>query len=509
MAKKSRHRAGFHPAPSLAEAAKTKVSVARSVPSSATAVGVAVGSKGAVARQIGLDRDALAAAGFEGKLGQTLLIAKDKQSVVIAVGVGDAGLDVAKLRDAAAAFARAASRQSHLATGLADVAGGVAPAAAAQAVTEGVLLARYRYEQLKSKKSGVPLEQLTLVTTRRAREGGNSGRADTARRWLRPRCSRATSPTRRPRNCRPRAWPKSRRKWRATRGLQVEVFGKADLEKMGCGGILGVNAGSTEPPRMVKLTYKPKGGKGKSGHLAMVGKGIMYDSGGINLKPAQGMQLFMKMDMAGAAAVLGAMSVLRDLDCPNTVTAFLMCTDNMPSGSATKMGDVLTHRNGKTVEIHNTDAEGRLILADGLALAAELKPDAIINIGTLTGAILAALGEMLTGVFSNHEGFVDQVKASAARTDETVWQMPLDRRYRKQIDSPIADLQEHGRRAAGLDHRGALPRGVRRRHSVDALRHLRNDEVRRRRFVALAAAPPASAARLLADLAVNFAPKPR
>jgi leucyl aminopeptidase len=441
MAKKSHHRAGTNPAPSLTESSKTTVSVARLVPSSATAVGIAVGSKGAVPRQIGLDRDALAAAGFEGKQGQTLVIPKDGKTVVIAVGVGDAGLDVAKLRDAAAAFARAASRQSHLATGLADVASGVAPAAAAQAVTEGVLLARYRYEQRKSKKSDAPLEALTLVTT------AERHKAEAAGAKLGQTMASAAMLARDLANAPAMELPAKRMAEIAedvarTRGLTVEVFDKGDLEKLGCGGILGVNAGSTEPPRMVKLTYKPKG-KSK-GHLAMVGKGIMYDSGGINLKPAQGMQLFMKMDMAGAAAVLGTMSVLRDLDCPNTVTAFLMCTDNMPSGSATKMGDVLTHRNGKTVEIHNTDAEGRLILADGLALAAEMKPDAIINVGTLTGAIFAALGEHLTGVFSNHDGFAQQVQASADRTDETIWRMPLDRRYRKQIDSAIADLKNMG-----------------------------------------------------------------
>ena len=443
MAKKSHHRAGANPAPSLTESSKTTVTVARSVPSIATAIGIAVGSKGAVPRQIGLDRDALAAAGFEGKQGQTLVIPKDGKTVVIAVGVGDAGLDVAKLRDAAAAFARAASRQSHLATGLADVASGVAPAAAAQAVTEGVLLARYRYEQRKSKKSDAPLEALTLVTT------AERQKAEAAGAKLGQTMAAAAMLARDLANAPAMELPAKRMAEIAeevarARGLTVEVFDKGDLEKLGCGGILGVNAGSTEPPRMVKLTYKPKGTKGKGGHLVMVGKGIMYDSGGINLKPAQGMQLFMKMDMAGAAAVLGTMSVLRDLDCPNTVTAFLMCTDNMPSGSATKMGDVLTHRNGKTVEIHNTDAEGRLILADGLALAAEMKPDAIINVGTLTGAIFAALGEHLTGVFSNHDGFAQQVQASADRTDETIWRMPLDRRYRKQIDSAIADLKNMG-----------------------------------------------------------------
>jgi leucyl aminopeptidase len=232
------------------------------------------------------------------------------------------------------------------------------------------------------------------------------------------------------------------------RGLAVEVFDKSDLEKMGCGGILGVNAGSTEPPRMVKLTYKPKG-KSK-GHLAMVGKGIMYDSGGINLKPAQGMQLFMKMDMAGAAAVLGAMSVLRELECPTTVTGFLMCTDNMPSGSALKLGDVLTFRNGKTAEIHNTDAEGRLILADGLALAAEEQPDAIVDIATLTGAALAALGPDYAAVIGSNAGVVRQVEESAAAADEPVWELPLAAdKYRKLLDSVVADMKNVGGPYAG------------------------------------------------------------
>jgi leucyl aminopeptidase len=504
MAKKTKNRAGMHPAPSLEYASKIKVGIARAAPTSATAVGVAVGSKGAVPRQLGFDREALLAAGFEGKLGQTLVIPKDKNSIIVAIGIGDAGLDAAKLRDAAASFARAAARHANLATSLADVAGGVAPAAAAQAVTEGVLLARYRYEQLKSKRSDVPLAQLTLVTS------AERLKAETSGAQLGQTMASAALLARDLANAPAKELPATRmadiaEEVARSHGLQVEVYGKADLEKMGCGGILGVNAGSTEPPRMVKLTYKPKGGKGKGGHLAMVGKGIMYDSGGINLKPAQGMQLFMKMDMAGAAAVLGAMSVLRDLDCPNTVTAFLMCTDNMPSGSATKMGDVLTQRNGKTVEIHNTDAEGRLILADGLALAAELKPDAIINIGTLTGAILAALGELLTGVFSNHDGFMTQVKASAARTDETVWQMPLDRRYRKQIDSPIADLKNMGDAQPG-----SITAALYLEEFVDGIPWTHFDICGTMKTDAddswRSRGATGVCARLLADLAVNFKP---
>ncbi len=170
----------------------------------------------------------------------------------------------------------------------------------------------------------------------------------------------------------------------AESGLTVEVFNKDQLEQLGCGGLLGVNRGSVEPPRMVKLTYSPRN---PTGHLALVGKGIMYDSGGISLKGGDAFHQIMKMDMSGAAAVLSTMSSLKALRCKTKVTAYLMCTDNMPSGSAVKLGDVLTMRNGKTVEVLNTDAEGRLVLADGLSLAAELEPDAIVDIATLTGCL--------------------------------------------------------------------------------------------------------------------------
>jgi leucyl aminopeptidase len=169
----------------------------------------------------------------------------------------------------------------------------------------------------------------------------------------------------------------------------------------------------------------------------------MYDSGGISLKPTHAM-MAMKMDMAGAAAVLSAMSTLSALDCKTAVTGYLMCTDNMPSGSALRLGDVLTARGGKTIEIRNTDAEGRLILADGLALAAEEKPDAIVDIATLTGACMRALGTGMAGVIGNHQGFVEQVLTAAKSTDEPGWQLPLDKRYRKQIDSEIADLNNIG-----------------------------------------------------------------
>ena len=171
----------------------------------------------------------------------------------------------------------------------------------------------------------------------------------------------------------------------------------------------------------------------------------MYDAGGINLKPGDAMHLLMKHDMAGAGAILGAMSALAALECSTTVTGYLMCTDNMPSGSAMKMGDVLSIHGGKTVEIQNTDAEGRLVMADALVLASERdNPDAIVDIATLTGAALRTFGTKLAAVLGNDQALVDQVIAAAERTDERLGQLPLERRYRGQLDSEIADLKNMG-----------------------------------------------------------------
>ena len=239
---------------------------------------------------------------------------------------------------------------------------------------------------------------------------------------------------------------RGRRAVGAAAGLEVEVFGEEQLIEMGCGGILGVNLGSVDEPRLIKMAYRPDDA---TGHLALVGKGIMYDSGGISLKPSDESHAQMKNDMTGSAAILGAMTALRDLGCTAAVTAYLCCTDNMPSGSAMKLGDVLRMRNGTTVEVLNTDAEGRLVMADGLCLAVEDGVDAIIDIATLTGACLRTLGVDIAGVMGNHEGLVEQVRAAGEVADEPVWELPLHRPYRSQLDSPIADLTNMGGVNAG------------------------------------------------------------
>ena len=198
---------------------------------------------------------------------------------------------------------------------------------------------------------------------------------------------------------------------------------------------------------MVKLRYAPEGEA--TGHLGLVGKGIMYDSGGISIKPSDPMHLLMKMDMGGGAAVLGAFTALRDLGTTSAVTGWLMCTDNMPSGSAYKLGDVLTARGGTTVEIKNTDAEGRLAMMDALVLAVEEGVDAVIDIATLTGAILVALGQSTAGLYGNDRELVGLLKEAALSTDEQVWQLPLEKKYRKQLDSEVADISNLGGPFAG------------------------------------------------------------
>ena len=413
-----------------------KVVTSRSVPTAVDVVAVPVPSTGPVPKSLGLDRDALKKHGFEGAVGSTLMIPGRS---LVAVGIGESrSFDAAAARTVGAALSRATARFEHVATTLVDATSRDARTIA-QAVTEGFVMAAYSYTRLKSSAKERSCS-LTLVTTsargRAADAGVKAGLV----------LAGAVSLARDLANTPPAYLPARLLADRAVEvakasGLQVEVFDKDKLEVMGCGGLLGVNRGSVEPPRMVRLTYSPRGA---TGHLVMVGKGITYDSGGISLKPSDAMHANMKMDMTGAASVLAAMSTLKALGCRTKVTGYLMCTDNRPSGSAVAMGDVLTFRNGKTAEIHNTDAEGRLVLADGLSLAVEQKPDAIVDIATLTGACMAALGNRIAGVLGSHQGFVDQVKQASAKTDEPVWQLPLERSYRKLLDSNVADFRNIG-----------------------------------------------------------------
>jgi leucyl aminopeptidase len=223
-------------------------------------------------------------------------------------------------------------------------------------------------------------------------------------------------------------------------GLEVEVLDADGIAEAGLGGLLAVNQGSTQPPRMVKLTYTPDAELEPTGDtLAFVGKGITFDSGGLSIKPADGM-IGMKMDMGGAAAVIAAMCALPALGARTAAVSFTPMTDNMINGDAQRPGDVFTARGGTTVEVLNTDAEGRLILADALVLASEEQPTAIVDLATLTGACLVALGDRIAGLMSNDDEFRGRVVGAAAVAGERVWPLPLPADYRKLLDSRVADI---------------------------------------------------------------------
>lgn len=235
--------------------------------------------------------------------------------------------------------------------------------------------------------------------------------------------------------------------FRESAHTSFEVWDLDRIEAEKLGGLMGVARGSAETPRLIRAVYEPPDPleiEGHVPHVVLVGKGITFDSGGLSLKSADGM-VTMKTDMSGAATVISTLSACGDLGVRVRVTAIAPVTENMPGGRATKPGDVLTIRDGQTIEVLNTDAEGRLILADGLSLARELEPDAIIDLATLTGAVVVALGNSIAGVFGNDAGLADRVLAAAARAGEAVWPLPLTDGYRSQIDSDVADMKNMGK----------------------------------------------------------------
>jgi leucyl aminopeptidase len=228
--------------------------------------------------------------------------------------------------------------------------------------------------------------------------------------------------------------------------VTVKVLDEKALEKGGFGGIVGVGQGSVRPPRIVTLTWAPA----KASHsVALVGKGITFDSGGLCIKPPASM-LSMKSDMAGAAAVAATVFAAAELGLPVAVTGYLCLAENMPSGSAQRPGDVVTMRNGTTVEVIDTDAEGRMVLGDGICLAGEAAPDAIVDIATLTGAQMVALGARVAGIMANDDAFRDRVRAAADTAGEAAWPMPLPEDLRPQLESSVADLSHKGERWGGM-----------------------------------------------------------
>jgi len=395
----------------------------------------------------GVDPDALRALGFTGRLDELAVLPPgapgDPVAVVVGMGAPADGVGPTEVRRAAAVGVRAVRERAVVALDLADVVSDDADRLAAlEAAAEGAALGAYRFRRYK--KPGDPgVTQVVVLGTggKRAADavarGTRIGEAQCLVRDLVNEPGGALTPE---------VFAEVAVEVAEREDLQISVMGLDDIVEAGLGGVLGVNKGSTHPPRVVILAYEPPNPRNT---LALVGKGITFDTGGLSLKSPEPM-MTMKCDMAGAAAVLGAFSVFGVAGVRSRVLGFLPLTDNMVSGDATRPGDVLRMRNGTTVEVLNTDAEGRLILADALCLASEEEPDAIVDLATLTGAVEIALGPGVAGLMGNNRSWTDQLLEAAGRAGEQVWELPLPPEYTRWLESDVADLRNITKvRAAG------------------------------------------------------------
>jgi leucyl aminopeptidase len=363
---------------------------------------------------------------------------------VLLVGVGpDADRTAETLRRAAAVAVAAAGKAATIAVALhqaglpdapPDPPGGPDGAALA-AVAEGTVLAAYRFQRLKSAPDPDLGAATLLVDGDRslAAAGPVLRRAEVAARATVAARDLVNEPASR---INPATLAAEAVRLAKAAGLEHEVLAGPALRRGRFGAVLAVGGGSATGPRLVRLRYRPDGA---SRHVALVGKGVTFDTGGIDLKRGASMD-GMKDDMAGAAAILAAVVAAAELGLPTAVTAILPLVENMPGASAMRPGDVVTARNGVTVEVTNTDAEGRLILADGLALAAEAGPDAILDLATLTGSVVYGLGLGCTGVFGNTPALTAEVLAAAGRAGELACELPMIEDYRRFLDSEVADL---------------------------------------------------------------------
>jgi len=369
---------------------------------------------------------------------------------VAVVGLGkEAELEVENVRVAAALAARKAHElklESFATVVYGAAANGLSVEDAARAVMESSILALYRYEQFKeATRSKHEVKSLTVINAE-----SNQQQLDGVAELARITCDavmKVRDLSVGPANfVTPTYLSEQARAVADQYGLEITVWGKDELRAHGMNAILAVNQGSVQPPAFVVLRYKAAGTAAKT--LAVVGKGITFDSGGISIKHADGME-YMRHDMTGAATVIGFVQLAAAGKLAVNVLGVFAATENLPSGSAYKPGDVFKAYNGKTMEIVNTDAEGRVILSDSLAYAAEQKPDAIVDFATLTGACQVALGDHATGLMSNNQALADRLLAAGEKSGDRCWQLPLWKVYGEQIKTAMADVRNTGGRRAG------------------------------------------------------------
>jgi leucyl aminopeptidase len=372
---------------------------------------------------------------FTGKKGQMLFVATPQGPApeMLLVGLGD-DVDVEAVRRAAGAAARRSKRYATVATALnqVDIDG------ASSACAFGTLLGAYEFDEYKSDPKPGLFANLVLVTdddvTEQIEEAWTIAHGVILARDLINRPAWDKAPAVLAQVCED-----------LSDKIEVTVYDEDQIADAGFGGLQAVNLGADNPARMVVMRYSPEGA---TKTVAFVGKGIVFDSGGLSIKPAAGMET-MKTDMAGAAAVMGAMQAIADLGLVVNVTGITPFTENMTGGSALRPGDVMRAYNGKTMEVLNTDAEGRLVLADGLALAAEDDPDLIVDIATLTGACKVALGPLVGGLVAKDDEAADLVLGAAEAAGEAMWRLPFVEEYRSMVESDIADMKNIGGRWGG------------------------------------------------------------
>jgi len=386
---------------------------------------------------------------FKGELGDAILVqtlGKLPAKQVLFVGMGpEKEANVGTVMRAGAIAARRAGGGKSVATTIPQAAG--APAAAVRAFVEGFLLASYRYLRYRSEQNSRPnrVESVVLLPGKGWEPKAIKRAMDHAA-AVAEGTNLARDLTNTPAGDKsPESLAQEARKI-ARNGLKVKVLNEKELAAKGFGGILGVGRGSPKPPRLIELRYDPPGAKRT---VAFVGKGITFDSGGINLKPSDSGIDWMKMDMGGGGAVLGAMHAIAKLKPKVAVHAYVATSENMPDGNALHPGDVITQYGGKTVEIGNTDAEGRLVMADAIVYAKERGADVVVDIATLTGAMMIALGHKMFGVIGEPRAEVAKVLEAAERAGEPAWELPLNREYLEVMKSDIADLRNVSSRNVG------------------------------------------------------------
>jgi len=394
---------------------------------------------------------ALGAGDYKGKRDETLLIyGGGKAQRILLVGVGKPG-DVTRsvLRRAAAVAAKRARAIGATAFAFAvatEARGGISAGELGQVTVEGAAHGGWQFTELKQpgEDPKPELEAVTLLVDAADASDAEAGRSVGDAIAAGHRLTRGLQMQ--PGNvCTPSYLADQAGKLAKIHGFAITVFDRAQLKKEGMGALLAVAQGSTEEPRFIALEYK---GGGAQAPVVLVGKGVTFDSGGISIKPAQNMEE-MKFDMSGAAAVLGTFEALGRLKPKINVVGLIPATENLPSGSAVKPGDVVKSHLGKTIEIINTDAEGRLILSDALSYARRFKPAAVLDAATLTGAVVVALGHHAIGIMGNDEALLAEVRDAGERAGERCWPLPLWDEYRDLVKSEIADVKNSGGRSAG------------------------------------------------------------